>query len=250
MSLSPTERFSDRVDAYTRYRPTYPPQILELVARELGLEPGIAVADVGSGTGIWTELWLDWGARVLGVEPNAAMRAEAERRLGSSDRFTSISGSAEDTTLPDASVDVVTAAQAFHWFDRESARGEFSRILRPRGWVTLLWNSRRVTGDFLEAYEQLLCDFSDDYAKVDHRQAERDVESFFASGFGCASVPNHQDLDYEGLEGRLRSTSYAPPPDDARFSSMITRLRALFDRHAEHGVVRIAYDVKIFWGRL
>ena len=139
-----TRRFSSRVDNYVKYRPSYPPEVVELLAAECGLTPGALVADIGAGTGLLAELFLQNGYRVLGVEPNREMRQAGERLLGDYPHFTSIDGTAEVTTLADKSVDIITAGQAFHWFDREKARAEFARILRPGGWVALVWNERRV----------------------------------------------------------------------------------------------------------
>src|SRR5438445_9767149 len=140
----PRARFSDRVDAYVRYRPGYPIDVVRTLEREIGIHPSkTRVVDVGSGTGISADLFLREGYAVVGVEPNAAMRIAAEQLLASSARFQSIEGSAEATTLSDASVDLVVAAQAFHWFDRIAAGLEMQRILAPGGAVALVWNDRK-----------------------------------------------------------------------------------------------------------
>src|SRR5437879_9326158 len=164
-----TSRFSDRVENYVRYRPGYPPQALETLKAECGLSADYVIADIASGTGIWTRLLLENGNRVFGVEPNAEMRTAGERLLAGFSRFTSIKGTAESTTLPDRSVDLVTAAQAAHWFDRPRARREFLRILKPGGWLVLLWNERRTDSrPFLRDYEQLLLTYGTDYQEVRH----------------------------------------------------------------------------------
>ena len=139
----PTQRFTSRVEHYVRYRPSYPRDLLDLLETRCGLSSASVVADVGSGTGILSELFLENGNRVIGIEPNKEMREAAERRLRRHPRFTSVAGTAEATTLDDASADFVAAGQAFHWFDPERARTEFSRILKPGGWVVLAWNLRR-----------------------------------------------------------------------------------------------------------
>src|SRR5712691_7831802 len=138
------QRFSNRVADYVRYRPGYPPAVLDLLRTDCGLRPDHVVADIGSGTGILSKLFLENGNRVFGVEPNAEMRQAGEEYLASYDGFSSIEGSAESTTLADSSVDFITAAQAFHWFDPQAARREFARILKPGGWVVILWNDRRM----------------------------------------------------------------------------------------------------------
>lgn len=248
-----TERFSDRVADYVRYRPGYPPATLDLLRREIGLSAASVVADVGSGTGISAALFLAAGAEVYAVEPNDAMRAAAESLLAGQAKLHSVPGTAEATTLPDASVDVVAAAQAFHWFDRERARAEFARILRPAGHVVLLWNSRHVDATpFLRAYEALLKRFATDYEAVNHQNVDASaVARFYAPG-SCvrAVLPNSQTFDFTGLRGRLLSSSYAPAAGDPRHEPMLAELRRLFDDHAVEGTVRFDYDTEIYYGGL
>ena len=137
-------RFSDRVADYVRTRPGYPTAVLDILGTETGLNPATVVADVGAGTGLSAELFLRNGNTVFGVEPNREMREAAESLLAGYANFHSVAGSAESTTLPDASVDLIVAGQAFHWFDVPRARAEFRRILRPDGVVVLMWNTRRL----------------------------------------------------------------------------------------------------------
>ena len=152
-----TQRFSDRVENYIRYRPSYPAQVLETLRSECGLSASSTVADIASGTGIFSRLLLEDGNRVYGVEPNREMRQAAERLLADFRGFMSIAGTAEATTLPDQSVEFATAAQAAHWFDLPKARKEFARILKPQGWAVLIWNERCTdTTPFLREYEELL----------------------------------------------------------------------------------------------
>jgi len=249
----PTGRFSDRVEEYVRHRPGYPPQLVELLRRECGLGPGCDAADVGSGTGKLTELLLVTGARVYAVEPNAAMRQAAERLLGRVPGFVSVDGRAEATGLPDGSVDLVTAAQAFHWFDHAAARAEVLRILRPRGVAALVWNERAEEGSaFLQDYERFLREFSIDYGEVDHRHtaARERIAAFFGpGGFIEAEFPNRQDLDLDGLRGRYFSTSYALPREHPRSGEAQEALSEIFRKHQEHGSVRFDYRVRVYHGR-
>lgn len=252
----PTRRFSDRVANYVRYRPGYPEALLRALAEEAGLGPGKAVADVGSGTGISSELLLRPGCEVYAVEPNAEMRAAAEERLDGEPRFHSVDGTAEATTLPDASVDLVTAGQAFHWFDVERTRAEFARILcgapRAPGQVALFWNSRRTDASpFLRAYEDLLQRFGTDYREVDHLNVGPEtLAPFFGGPYESRTFPNHQDFDLEGLRGRLLSSSYAPGPGHPDHEPMLSELRRIFDRHQEAGRVRFVYDTELYLGKL
>ena len=251
----PTKRFSDRVADYVRYRPGYPEALLRALRGEAGLGPRSRVADVGSGTGISTELLLRSGAEVWAVEPNEEMRRAAEERLGGEPRFHSVDGTAESTTIPEASVDLVAAGQAFHWFDRERARAEFLRILAPPprlGRLALFWNSRRTESTpFLRDYEALLRRFGTDYDRIDHTNlGPEDFEAFFAGPYQSHRFENHQVFDFEGLRGRLLSSSYTPAPGHPDHEPMLTALRDLFDRHQQNGQVRFEYDTDLHLGPL
>jgi SAM-dependent methyltransferase len=250
----PTARFTSRVADYAAHRPSYPAELLPLLAREGVLRPTDVVADVGSGTGLLTALLLGNGNTVHAVEPNAAMGEEARSRLGSSPRFHAVAGRAEATGLPSASCDVVTAAQAFHWFDVDGARGEFRRILRAGGPVVLIWNIRRLDSTpFLREYEAMLLRFAaEDYRKVSAGWAEIEaITRFFApNGFETRSLEYRQVFGFEGLRGRLLSSSYAPAAGDPRHEPMMAELRAIFDRHQQDGQVAFEYDTQVYWGQL
>jgi len=211
------------------------------------------VADVGAGTGISSKMFLDAGYRVTAVEPNAPMRAAAERWLQAYESFDAVDGKADATGLPDASVDLVTVAQAFHWFDQETTRREFARILRPRGLAAIWWNSRRLTGTrFLEGYEALLQQFGTDYASVAERYTDdARMRAWFGAGFcGSARFEHAQRLDFEALRGRLMSSSYAPQAGHPQHEPMLCALRELFDNCAEQGTVSFDYDTRIFAGHM
>jgi len=250
--LPTAARFSRRVQNYARYRPSYPPALLQLMRSEMGLEPTCVIADVGSGTGILSEIFLRHGNAVYGVEPNSEMRRMAEELLRDYPRFISVAGTAEATTLPAASVDFVTAGQSFHWFDHVRARAEFARILRPGGWAVLVWNFRKRTGSpFLAAYDRLLRRFGTDYERVEaESSAEGELHRFFGGEFRAATFANQQTLDYDGLRGRLLSASYIPLEDDPRFAAMIAELQRTFAEHQENGTVRIEYETKVYYGHV
>jgi SAM-dependent methyltransferase len=245
-----TSRFSDRVENYARYRPGYPPEALQVLKDECGLTANHTIADIASGTGIWTRLLLENGNRVFGVEPNAEMRQAGERLLGDFAKFTSVAGTAETTTLDDASVDFVTAAQAAHWFDPKNTRREFARILKPGGWLVLLWNER-VTDEtaFLRDYEELLLIYGTDYAEVRHERTTDAVNEFFdPAPFHERVFAMYQEFDYAGLEGRLLSSSYAPGPEHPKHAPMLAELRRVFDRHAVVGRVAFDYKTRVYFG--
>lgn len=247
-----TTRFTNRVDDYVRYRPGYPPGVIETLREEAGLGPGRSVADVGSGTGIFSRLLLEAGAEVWAVEPNEAMRVAAETALGGEPRFRSVAAAAEATTLPDASMDLVVAAQAFHWFDMDAARAEFARILRPGGKVAVVFNNRRDRSTpFLVEYEELMHRFATDYAKVDHRKVDRGrLLGFYGGGFEVRAFPHAQELDWKGLRGRLLSASYAPAAGHPNHQPMMAALARLFAEHEEEGRVRIDYDAEVYVAEL
>jgi SAM-dependent methyltransferase len=245
-------RFSGRVDNYRRYRPGYPPQLLKLLEVECGLTQQSVIADVGSGTGLLSQLFLPHGNPVFGVEPNEEMRAAAEQILVDFPTFTSVAGSAEATSLADASVDFVSAGQAFHWFDRPRARLEFVRVLRPGGWVVVVWNERRLDSTpLLRAYEEILKTWAIDYAEVRHENVGHELKAFFApEGFALRTFENGQLLDFDGLKGRLLSSSYTPEPGDPSFPPMVEKLRRIFDEHQRYGRVTIEYNTRVYFGRL
>lgn len=246
------QRFSNRVADYVRYRPRYPETLIPLLADRCGLRPEHSVADIGSGTGILSEPFLDHGNTVYAVEPNGSMREAAEVAFGRFDAFHSVAGSAEATGLADSSVDFIAAGQAFHWFDPEKAAGEFRRILRPDGWTVLVWNERRADASgFLAAYDALLLQHGTDYASVDHRQIDDGrIASFFGGGAVFAErLENAQVLDRAGLAGRVRSCSYVPAEGEPGYAPMMAALDLLFDRHAVEGTVTMHYDTRVYLGR-
>jgi SAM-dependent methyltransferase len=248
---NPTERFSNRVEAYVRSRPGYPATVLAALRTETGLTANAVIADIGSGTGISSKLFLDNGNTVYGIEPNAAMRAAAEEMLRGFPRFHSIAATAEATTLPDHSIDYVAAGQSFHWFDRERSRAEFARILRPRGWVVLMWNRKRTGTPFLDGYEALLQKFGTDYREVRHENlTPADLAAFFRGPYTERHFANEQVLDRDGLRGRLLSSSFVPTEADPAFPAMKAELDRLFDEHNIGGAVRFEYDTELYFGRL
>jgi len=247
-----TQRFSSRVDNYVRYRPGYPPAVIEMLGSECGLTPDSVIADVASGTGIFTRLLLENGNRVFGVEPNDEMRRAGERLLEGYPGFTSIAGTAEATTLPDHSVYFITAAQAAHWFDREKARREFIRILKPGGWTVLLWNERRTGSTaFLREYEHLLLTYGTDYHEVRHERTTAEISDFFAlSPFRSSTFEMRQEVDYTALEGRLLSSSYTPMSDHTNYEPMLRELRRVFEAHQVNDHVTLEYNTLVYYLQL
>jgi len=250
--LDPSDRFSGRVENYVKFRPGYPPALIKLLASECGLTETSLVADVGSGTGILSELFLKNGNSVFAVEPNAEMRGAAERLLGRYNGFVSVAAKAEATSLEAESVHFITAAQAFHWFDRNKAKKEFARILKPEGWVALIWNERRLDSTpFLRAYENLLLRYGTDYSQVRHEKVTKEIGDFFKPDvFAVNTLENRQYFDFESLKGRLLSSSYVPNQSHPDFEPMLAELERLFASHEKEGIVSFVYDTKVFYGHL
>jgi ubiquinone/menaquinone biosynthesis C-methylase UbiE len=252
MTKSPTARFSDRVENYVKYRPGYPAEVLGLLRSDCGLRPDHVAADIASGTGIFTRLFLENGNPVFAVEPNLEMREMNRHQLDRYSQFVSVAGSAEETTLDDASVDFVTAAQAAHWFDLPLARAEFARILKPHGWCVLIWNERLMSGsDFLRDYEQLLLTYSTDYKEVRHERTTAVIDEFFRPAPHQERVfAMSQRFDYEGIAGRLLSSSYAPLDGQPGHDAMMLELQRIYRAHSQDGKVAIEYKTRVFYGHL
>ncbi len=252
MSKITTERFSNRVEDYVKYRPDYPKEILDLFLSEMNLKSSSIVADIGSGTGISAKRFLENGNSVFGVEPNAPMRGAAEKFLADFPKFKSIEGTAETTTLANKGVDFVVCAQAFHWFDRAKTRKEFERILKDKDFIALIWNERQLdTTAFLRGYESLLIEFGTDYEAVRHENITKEkLRDFFQTDLHQAAFENKQTVDFEGLQGRMLSSSYIPSKESPRFGQMLENLERLFAEHAENGKIDILYTTKVFYGQI
>jgi len=250
--IDPTTRFTSRVANYVKYRPSYPASVINLLESECGLTSETIVADVGSGTGFMSELFLRLGNRLFGVEPNAEMRAAGERLLSKYPSFISVNGTAEATTLPNGSIDLIVAGQAFHWFERAATKLEFKRILKPGGWVVLVWNGFRVeTSAVVRSYHELLMQYGTDYKEVSREIETCDIEDFFSPReFRHARFPFKQVFDFEGLKGRLLSASYAPQPADPQYDEMVDDLRVVFEANQEHGTVDFDYETQVYYGQL
>ncbi len=246
------ERFSSRVENYAKYRPGYPVAIVELLRGNCGLTSDSVIADIGAGTGKLSEIFLQNGNQVFAVEPNASMRTASEAIFASQPRFVSIDGTAEQTGLRGETIDFITAGQAFHWFNYEKFKVECLRILKPKGWVILVWNVRRLDATpFLRDFEAFLLRYGTDYETVRHENALGDIERFFGPRpVNHTSFPTFQNFDLEGLRGRVFSSSYTPQGSHPVFQSMVESLEGLFWRYQQAGEVVVEYDTQVFYGQL
>lgn len=248
--IKPTTRFSDRVANYVKYRPDYPARIYAYLLEEAALKPGAVIADLGSGTGLLSKLFLSREHRVYAIEPNAEMRRAGEELLANEENFVSLEGRTEKIPLPDDSVDFVTAGQAFHWFDAAQSRQEVARILRPTGQAALIWNNwSGKLSPFLKGYEELLRKFGTDFKKVSRQssRAEENLRTFFAPGEAAVvHFPHEQLFDFEGLRGRLLSSSYAPLEGHPKHTALLEGIKELFEEHARKGKVQFDYQTSIY----
>ncbi|MBK6507597.1 MAG: class I SAM-dependent methyltransferase [Ignavibacteria bacterium] len=244
-------RFSNRVENYVKYRPHYPAGMVNLLEKEFGISHLCKVADIGSGTGISAEQFVESGYTVYGVDPNSDMRAAAESFYSGNDNFISINGSAEVTTLPDNCIDIIIAGQAFHWFEKSAARIEFKRILKDNGLVFLIWNKKKSGEGFMNEYFALLEKYGTDYNKVKHENYEsQEIEEFFSPDkFRLHKLDNVQVLDYEALEGRLLSSSYIPL-SGPKFDELIKELKDIHKKYNNNGLVTLEYETVIYAGSL
>jgi SAM-dependent methyltransferase len=179
------------------------------------------------------------------------MREKSKQLLRNIPYFIALDGTAENTKLPVHSIDAIVTGQAFHWFDPEKTRNEFSRILKPNGVVVLMWNERLAISKFEKEYDQLIIKHARDYVKVDHRNIDSaKISEFFGTNPVKLKIFNNQQVfDYGGLEGRLLSSSYMPAKDDEGYKEMSADLKNLYERYQESGLISINYDTKVFVGR-
>jgi SAM-dependent methyltransferase len=248
---SPTERFTDRVANYVKYRPSYPKEVVDTLVKYCLKDEITVIADIESGTGTLSSLLTDRGYRVFAVEPNNEMRLAAEERFKDNRLFRSLPGSAESTGLEDGSIDLVTAAQAFHWFDRKACRKEFLRILKKESMLAIIWNQRKTDSVFSKAYDELLKKFADEYKIVNHRNIDDDeVKAFFGNCCKLFTFENAQTFDFEGLKGRMLSSSYTPTPGNPEYEALIAELESLFAAHSKNDRVIFEYETRLFAGRL
>ncbi|MFT4095174.1 MAG: class I SAM-dependent methyltransferase [Niabella sp.] len=241
------QRFSDRVADYIKYRPKYPKEIIEILKENIALQAGDIIADIGAGTGFLTELFLNNGNETYAVEPNEAMRTACADLYGQYEQLKIINGSAENTTLPGHSVDVIVAGQAFHWFEQKASKKEFERILCPGGHIVLVWNARKDDAPFTRGYEQILIQNIPEYKTLDHRNVDdRAISAFFdPRKMKKTILPNSQVFGWEGFKGRVLSSSYVPKSGPVH-DTIMQEIKILFDQHEQNGKVIFEYETIIY----
>lgn len=248
--IHPIEIFSSRVQNYLRFRPGYPYGIIDLLRSECRLSNLSIVADIGSGTGLLSEVFLRNGNIVYGVEPNLEMRSAAEKYLIQYPKFTSTGGRAEATGLQKHSLDLITVGQAFHWFDTEPAKTEFNRILKPGGWVTIIYNMLKVNTSFLEALARFNQNFLDDKGP-NHVWPDIYTPFFGKDGFTEVVIDGeNQIVDFQGLLGRVSSRANSPQEEDSGYQEMVDALLAIYVDHQQGGKIKLDYLVQVVYGKI
>lgn len=246
-------RFSNRVENYVKYRPHYPIETIQLLIEKINLKKEWIIADIGSGTGISSELFVKNKNTVFGVEPNNEMRVAAENYFKENQNFISINGSTENTTLEDNFIDLIISGQAFHWFDLKAARKEFARILKNDKDVVIFWNERKTEEScFQKEYELFLRKYCVEYGRVTQKNISAlQFEQFYGSKkYTLLKLNNSQQFNFEGLKGRLQSSSYSPNSNNPIYSEMIDSLHNLFYKYAEENLITFEYDTEIYYGKL
>jgi ubiquinone/menaquinone biosynthesis C-methylase UbiE len=245
-----TQRFTGRAESYSKYRPSYPIQILDIFEKEAKFDSTKVVADIGSGTGILSRLFLENGNKVFGVEPNDDMRRLAELNLEEFQKFESIKGTAENTGLEDESVDLIAVAQALHWFDPEKSWREFRRIAKHGCYLCVLYNDRKKDdpSGITHEYEEIIQKYARNKPKLERIEDDILSQFFKEWSFKKFSLPNKQILEFEGFLGRVSSASYMPRPSDLEFSAVERELKDVFDKHHKDSKITLSYDTNIFLG--
>ncbi|HSC39893.1 MAG TPA: class I SAM-dependent methyltransferase [Chitinophagaceae bacterium] len=247
VALAPTKRFSNRVDNYVKYRPSYPAAMLSFFESTLGLKKEQRIADIGSGTGLFAKPLLQQGYSVVCIEPNEDMRKAGEQQLSSYPGFISRKHTAEQTGLRSHSVDLITVAQAFHWMDPDATKKEFARILKPGGHIVLAWNLRLHQSPFMKAHHALKEKYRTE-ATPARSEDESTLRSFFEPApMQVTRFENNQRLTFEELKGQLLSASYIPLPGHPQYEEMIAALAELFVTHNQQGFVTMEHETKLYW---
>lgn len=247
-----TQRFSNRVAEYVRFRPGYPAALIPVLEEKDVLQNGYRVADIGSGTGFSSRPFLEAGYSVFGIEPNAAMRNAAEEWLSDFSSFTSMDADAYDTGLEDASIDLIVCAQAFHWLDKAKALTEFQRMLKSNGHVVLIWNDRKADDPFMQAYQKIIDTFSIDYNEINHLLiTDEHLQQWYQpETMQKITLSYKQRFDLQGLIGRTLSCSYMPDRRHPAFPEMQEQLTLLFHQFQQNGIVIFAYTTRVYIGKI
>lgn len=246
------ERFSNKAQKYELYRPTYPEDSVLKILDLCKSVPAnkIKIADIGSGTGKFTKLLLDKGFIVYAIEPNEQMRTIAENKFENYENFFSINTTAENTTLEDNSVSIITAAQAFHYFELDKVKKEFIRILNEEGKVVLLWNFRLRESNFIKEYENIIYNLHSNKVEPTHAQDNMTDELFknFFENYEIVNISNSQEFDFDSLWGRTLSNNHMPNENEPEYFKLYEDIQKVFNKYQQNGKVLFQYRTQIVIG--
>ena len=241
-------RFDGKGNIYAKARPKYAAGLFDYLKTTLNLQPGSVAADIGSGTGIFSEQLLSLGCKVFAVEPNESMRVKAEEKLSSNPDFKSVNGSDADFNLPDRSVDFITTAQAFHWFDAEKFKGECRRTLKPGGRVVIVYNSRVESADCTKALAKLREKYNPEFHGFSNGMSDERCRAFFNGSCDIFRADNTQIYDRQGYIDRVLSSSYSLKETDEKFADYIKDINAIFDEFGKDGHIAVPTDTVAYIG--
>lgn len=246
--MNHTDRFAGKGEIYAKARPKYAAELFDDLKNRLHIPVGSTFADLGSGTGIFTGQLLDCGYRVFAVEPNGDMRKKAEENLSYDKNFISVNGSDADTHLPDGSVDVVTVAQAFHWFDADAFKKECRRILKPGGKVMIVYNSRRENAACTKALAGLRYRYNAEFHGFSNGMSEEKCIAFFVGECDLFRTDNTQIYDRQGYVNRVLSSSYSLQESDGRYADYLKGIHEIFDLFSVNGLIAVPTDTVAYIG--
>ena len=243
-----TNRFSGKGEIYAKARPKYAAGLFDYLKNAMGVPAGSVFADVGSGTGIFAEQLLDCGYKVFAVEPNADMRKKAEEKLSANRNFVSVVGSDGNMNLPDKSVDYVTAAQAFHWFDAEAFRRECRRVLKPGGKVILVYNARDMKADGIKALANLHSRYNPEFHGFSNGMSHEKCMNFFTGTCDVFRADNTQVYDRQGYVNFALSSSYSLKAGDTRYAEYLKDIGKIFDTFSVDGFIAVPTETVAYIG--
>lgn len=246
--MNNTKRFDGKGDLYAKARPKYADELFEYIKNTMNISEGSVFADIGSGTGIFTEQLLDRGYKVYAVEPNADMRKKAEERLKKRSGFISVNGTDKNTTLRENSVDHIVAAQAFHWFDADAFKKECKRILKPGGKIMIVYNSRDTEAECTKALAELRRRYNPEFHGFSNGISDEVCRRFFNNDCFVFKCDNSLTYSREKYIDRVLSSSYSLKEDDHRFSEYIESINKLFDRFARQGSLTVPTHTVAYMG--
>lgn len=251
--MKPTDKFSGKADVYSKSRPSYPNEYIDYLFSANSLNETSKVADIGSGTGILSRQLLKRGLNVITVEPNDDMRRKAEQDLNEFEHFISIKASAEETTLPDKNLDLVIAAQAFHWFDQEKFKCECKRILKKDAKVALVWNSRDSSNPLIIENAEIFKKYCPSFYGFSGGIGEDEeiFTRFYREGkYEYKRFPNDITLDFNGFLGRNLSASYSLKPEDKDYQLFMEAITDLFEKYNNGGKIVMPNYTRSYLGHV